>query len=80
MRGLACLLLFAWAAAGQMRVMALPTNSPLVAFRIVFTAGSAADPPSKPGLAYLTATMLSDGGTRTLTYRQIEDALFPMAA
>jgi zinc protease len=77
---LAGLLLFAWAAGAQMRVMALPTNSPLVAFRIVFTAGSAADPPTKPGLAYLTAMMLSDGSTRTLTYRQIEDALFPMAA
>jgi zinc protease len=77
---LAALLLFAWPAAAQMRVMALPTNSPLVAFRIVFTAGSAADPPSKPGLAYLTAMMLSDGSTKSLTYRQIEDALFPMAA
>jgi zinc protease len=77
---LACLLLFAWAAAAQMRVMALPTNSPLVAFRIVFTAGSAADPPSKPGLAYLTAMTLSDGSTRTQTYRQIADSLFPMAA
>src|ERR1700722_17524817 len=77
---LACLLLFVWAAAAQMRVMALPTSSPLVAFRIVFTAGSADDPPAKPGLAYLTAMMLSDGSTRTQTYRQIEDALFPMAA
>jgi zinc protease len=80
MKRLAGLLLFASSAAAQMRVMALPTNSPLVAFRIVFTAGSAADPPSKPGLAYLTAMMLSDGSTRSLTYRQIEDALFPMAA
>src|SRR5580698_5564764 len=77
---LACLLLFAFTAVAQMRVMALPTNSPLVAFRIVFTAGSAADPASKAGLAYLTAMMLSDGSTMTQTYRQIEDALFPMAA
>ena len=77
---LASLLLFASAAAAQMRVMALPTNSPLVAFRIVFTAGSADDPPAKPGLAYLTAMMLSDGSTRTQTYREIEDSLFPMAA
>lgn len=64
----------------QMRVMELPNNSPLIAFRIVFTAGSAADPASKPGLAYLTASMISDGSTKTQTYRQIEDALFPMAA
>jgi zinc protease len=77
---LACLPLFALNAAAQMRVVALPTTSPLIAFRIVFTAGSAADPLSKPGLAYLTASMLSDGSTKTLTYRQIEDALFPMAS
>jgi zinc protease len=64
----------------QMRVMELPTNSPLIAFRIVFTAGSGADPLSKPGLAYLTASMISDGSTKTQTYQQIEDALFPMAA
>jgi len=77
---LACLLLFASAAAAQMRVVALPGNSPLIAFRIVFTTGAAADPPSKPGLAYLSASMLSDGSTKTQTYQQIEDALFPMAA
>ena len=77
---LICLLFFASSAAGQMRVMALPSHSPLIAFRIVFAVGAAADPPSKPGLAYLTATMLSDGGNKTQTYRQIEDALFPMAA
>jgi zinc protease len=77
---LACLFLFACAAAGQMRVVALPTHSPLITFRIVFMVGSAADPASKPGLAYLTAAMLSDGSTTTQTYRQIEDALFPMAA
>ena len=28
----------------EMRVVALPSKSPLVTFRIVFTAGSAADP------------------------------------
>jgi zinc protease len=77
---LACLLMFVSAAAAQMRVIAQPTHSPLIAFRIVFTVGAAADPPSKPGLAYLTATMLSDGSTKTQTYQQIEDALFPMAA
>jgi len=31
-------------ALAQMRVMALPSKSPLVTFRIVFTAGAAADP------------------------------------
>ena len=34
----------------------------------------------KPGLAWLTAQMLGNGGTRDLTYRQIVEAMFPMAA
>jgi zinc protease len=40
----------------------------------------AADPCDKPGLAYLTAQMIADGGTKDLTYKQIGDALFPMAS
>jgi zinc protease len=64
----------------QMRAILLPSKSPLVNFRIVFTTGAASDPGDKPGLAYLTAQMLADGGTKDLTYRQITEALFPMAA
>lgn len=67
-------------AGAQMRVASLPGKSPLVTFRIVFTAGSVLDPPDKPGLAYLTAMMLARGGTKQLTYQQVLDALFPMAA
>ena len=33
------------------------------------------DPPDKPGLAALTAAMLSDGGTREMTYKQIVDGV-----
>jgi zinc protease len=84
MKRLAALALFAalspWGAPAQMRVVALPGKSPLVTFRIVFTTGSVADPPGKPGLAYLTARMLADGGSQAMTYQQIEDALYPMAA
>jgi zinc protease len=46
----------------------------------VFTTGAASDPSDKPGLASLTAQMLGNGGTKTLTYKQITDALYPMAA
>ncbi len=74
------LLILAACAAAQIRTVALPGKSPLVTFRIVFTTGSAADPADKPGLAYLTAQMIADGGTKDLTYKQIGDALFPMAA
>jgi zinc protease len=74
------LLAFCSFAPSQMRVMARPGKSPLVTFRIVFTTGADADPPGKPGLAYLTARMLVDGGTKNQTYRQITDELFPTAA
>lgn len=79
MRKLALVLLAASAALAQMRVVELPAKSPLITLRIVFTTGAAADPVDKPGLAALTAHMLAEGGTKDLTYRQIEDALFPMA-
>ena len=76
-----CLLLLAGVLRrAQMRTVALPGKSPLVTFRIVFTTGAAADPADKPGLAYLTAQMLADGGTKDLTYKQVVDAMFPMAA
>ena len=57
----------------------LPGKSPLVTIRLVFTTGAASDPADKPGLAAITAQMLSNGGSKTLTYKQITDALYPMA-
>ncbi|HTS63633.1 MAG TPA: pitrilysin family protein [Candidatus Acidoferrales bacterium] len=63
-----------------LKTVALPSRSPLVTFRIVFTTGAALDPADKPGLARLTAQMVGDAGTRDMTYQQIVDALFPMAA
>ncbi len=74
------LLMLAFPAAAQMRVAAMPSEASVVTFRVVFTAGAASDPEDKPGVANLTALMLSDGGTKDLTYKQIVDALFPMAA
>ncbi len=67
------------AAAGP-EVAALPGKSPLVTFRLVFRTGAASDPAGKPGAASLTAAMLAQGGTRQMTYKQIVDAMFPMAA
>ena len=58
----------------------LPTKSPLVTFRILFMTGSAFDPPGHEGLAALTAAMLAEGGSRSMTYDQIVQALYPMAS
>ena len=41
--------------------------------------GAASDPKGKEGVAALTAAMLSQGGSRTMTYEQIVEAMYPMA-
>jgi len=72
-------ILAASALLAETRVVALPGKSPVVTLSIVFTTGAAADPAAKPGVANLTASMLAGGGTRDLSYKQIVDAMFPMA-
>ncbi|MGI8897248.1 MAG: M16 family metallopeptidase, partial [Pyrinomonadaceae bacterium] len=57
----------------------VPNRSPLVTFRIQFMSGAAADPKGKEGVAALTAAILAQGGTRTMTYEQIVEAMYPMA-
>lgn len=61
------------------KLITLPGKSPLVTFRIVFRTGSANDPAGKEGLAALTASMLSEGGSRSRTYKQLVDAMYPLA-
>ena len=55
-------------------------SEPLVAFRVVLGVGSQNDPPGKEGLAALTASMVAEGGSKSLTYHQILAAFYPMAA
>jgi zinc protease len=55
-------------------------NRPVVSFRLVFRAGSIDDPKGKEGLTDFTATLLAQGGTRSLSSSQLLDALFPIAA
>ena len=55
-------------------------NDPTVSFRLWFKVGAQDDPAGKEGLAALTASMLTEGSTRTNRYEQILDKLFPLAA
>lgn len=55
-------------------------SSPLVTFRIQFRAGAIDDPAGKKGLTRLTASMLSQAGTRKYSYEEITERLYPMAA
>lgn len=57
----------------------IPNRSPLVTFRLQFMSGAAADPKGKEGVAALTAAMLAQGGSRTMTYEQIVEAMYPLA-
>ncbi|HJZ67579.1 MAG TPA: pitrilysin family protein [Blastocatellia bacterium] len=63
----------------KMATVLLPNSSPLVTFRLLFNVGSASDPKGKEGVAALTASMLSDGGSRAMSYEQIVEAMYPMA-
>jgi zinc protease len=67
------------AMAGPVASVLQPNRSPLVTFRILFMTGSASDPEGKEGLAALTAAMLSEGGSRKMSYDQITNTFYPMA-
>lgn len=55
-------------------------GSPLVAFELFFKAGSIHDPKGKEGLAALTGLMIGEAGTAQRSYKELVDALYPMAA
>jgi zinc protease len=66
-------------ASGPAQVLLPSAASPLVAVRVVFRTGSIDDPAGKEGLAALTATIMAEGATRTRTYPEVIDALYPIA-
>ena len=64
-----------------MRTILLPSKgAPLVSIRLAFGTGSAHDPAGREGLAALTGGLLVEGGAGGLSFREILDALYPMAA
>lgn len=66
---------------GKMRTELLPVEgSPLVSFRILLSIGSAHDLSGKEGLCRLTLSMLAEGGSRSLSYKEITQRFYPMAA
>lgn len=69
----------------KMEVPAIETlliknSSPLVNFRILFNTGAAFDPKGKEGLSKLTASMITNGGSKSMKYDEIQKAFFPLAA
>jgi zinc protease len=59
--------------------LAVPDN-PMIHLRIILDVGSAYDPEGKEGLGALTFSMLADGGSQALSYKEITDKFYPMAA
>ncbi len=57
----------------------LPHSNKLV-IKFMFRNGAISDPAGKEGLTNATASLISRGGTGNLTYGQIQDKIYPMAA
>ncbi|RYZ21756.1 MAG: insulinase family protein, partial [Sphingobacteriales bacterium] len=51
-----------------------------VVIKLMFRNGSMMDPAGKEGLTYLTTQTLIETGTKDLTYAQIQEKIYPMAA
>lgn len=76
---LAATLALATAAFAKPVLLPVPAD-PTVSYRIGFTVGAQDDPAGKEGLAFLTASLMAEGATRTHTYPEILALLYPMAA
>lgn len=55
-------------------------NSNKVVVRLMFTNGSICDPAGKEGLTQLTSSLVTQGGTGDLSFSDIQDKIYPMAA
>lgn len=55
-------------------------GSPYVSFRFLLNIGSGHDPVGKEGIGALTLSMLAGGGSQSLTYKEITEKFYPMAA
>jgi zinc protease len=64
-----------------MSTILLPSKgAPLVSIRVAFATGSTHDPAGREGLAALTGGLHVEGGAGGMSFREILDALYPMAA
>ena len=66
-------------ASSDLRVITQKSVLPQVEVKLLFNVGSANDPAGKEGLAFLSAMMISDAGSKQLRIDEINKALYPMA-
>jgi zinc protease len=55
-------------------------KSDKVVVKLMFKNGSVSDPAGKEGLTRLTAGLITSGGTKDLSYSQVQEKIYPMAA
>ena len=55
-------------------------NSSKIFVKFMFKNGSVCDPQGKEGLTYTTSQLINQGGTGELTFSDIQDKIYPMAA
>ena len=65
--------------AADLAIVRVRSPLPQLDIKLLFTVGSAEDPPGKEGLAALAASMIADAGSRERRIDEINKALFPMA-
>ncbi|MDQ3033782.1 MAG: insulinase family protein [Myxococcota bacterium] len=61
-------------------VIERPSESPIVTVRVAFDAGSADDARGREGVTHLAAELMAVGGAGDLSYAEITERLYPMAA
>ena len=64
----------------QFTVLDKTNDSPLIDVNFLFYTGAAADPAGKKGVAALMARMLTQGGSQTRSYQDIQQGLYPLAS
>ena len=55
-------------------------NTNKITIKLMFKNGSVCDPTGKEGLTYLTSALITQGGTGSLTYADIQNKIYPWAA
>ncbi|RZJ29261.1 MAG: insulinase family protein [Flavobacterium sp.] len=73
------LAIFSVANAQEVIELKQPQSNKII-IKLMFRNGSVSDPVGKEGLTNLTASLMDDGSTKTMTKQQITDMLYPWAA
>lgn len=85
MKTIYCALLFIFSGilmfgSDNSNVVIKKSDNPIISIKIWFKTGWQDDPAVKKGLSFVTSQLLSEGGTKTLTYEKVLDYFFPLAA